>query len=119
MGWNALGMKTEAHYKDGGHCQNIPFNEIVQCLDDDTKRLLPHGFSPAPPSPAPPPGPSPGGNPPATCQTCFKMHCGAKLSSHECTQCLKDNQRRCASSCMPYPFGKAIQFFCGRTTAER
>lgn len=30
--WAALGNPTESHFADGGHCQNIPYADIVECL---------------------------------------------------------------------------------------
>jgi len=41
--WKSLGMKTESHYGSGGHCQIHSYSDIVTCLDDNTKRLLPNG----------------------------------------------------------------------------
>lgn len=119
--WTALGMKAETHFESGGHCQIHSFEEIVNCLDDGTKRLLPGG-SPGP-SPGPPPGPSPGpspGPPPspdqpsAACQSCFTQHCPKlhKTGSEACTKCAQANQMTCASKCMPYPFAKALSWFC-------
>merc|ERR1712190_383214 len=58
--WKALGMNAETHFGSGGHCQIHSFEDIVNCLDDGSKRLLPGGPIPTP-SPSPPsPGPSPG-----------------------------------------------------------
>jgi poly(3-hydroxybutyrate) depolymerase len=31
--WQKLGNPTESHFASGGHCQNIPYTDIVKCLD--------------------------------------------------------------------------------------
>lgn len=41
--WTNFSMKTEAHYMRGGHCKNIPYADIVNCLDDRSGRLLSSG----------------------------------------------------------------------------
>merc|ERR1711920_746586 len=64
--WKDLGMKVQTHFESGGHCQIHSFEEIVNCLDDGTKRLLPGG------SPSPSPSPD---QPPKACQDCFTQHC--------------------------------------------
>merc|ERR1719498_1110233 len=117
--WNALGMKTETHFADGGHCEIHSYEDIVTCLDDGTKRLItkdaPPGPTPAPtPAPAPtPPSPSPD-QPSAACQTCFTSACPNlhKMTSQACQSCLKANQQACSSSCKPFPFGEAMAWFC-------
>ncbi len=38
--WKAAGNRVEVHYNPGGHCQIHSFNDIIQCLDDGTGRLL-------------------------------------------------------------------------------
>lgn len=38
--WRQLGNREEHHYRPGAHCQFIPFDDIVACLDDGTGRLL-------------------------------------------------------------------------------
>jgi len=51
--WDSLGNKAETHFESGGHCQIHSFEEIVNCLDDSTGRLLPQGPLPvSAPSPA-------------------------------------------------------------------
>jgi len=30
--WPQLGNPSESHFADGGHCQNIPYSDIVSCL---------------------------------------------------------------------------------------
>lgn len=129
--WKAVGNKEEDHFGSGGHCQIHSFADIVNCLDDGTKRLLSDGPSPAPtpPSPTPPtptppsptptpspvpPSPSPD-QPPAACQKCFLDHCPSlhKAASEACRNCVTKNQWMCASSCAPYPFSKVSPWFCG------
>merc|ERR1712195_449648 len=47
--WPQLGNPSESHFASGGHCQNIPYEDIVKCLDIS-------GSSPTPtPSPRPHP----------------------------------------------------------------
>ena len=41
--WTKAGMKTEANYTAGGHCQTGSFEWIARCLDDGTGRLLGDG----------------------------------------------------------------------------
>lgn len=31
--WPQLGNPSESHFASGGHCQNIPYADIVTCLD--------------------------------------------------------------------------------------
>mmetsp|Transcript_42686 Transcript_42686/g.123488 ORF Transcript_42686/g.123488 Transcript_42686/m.123488 type:complete len:375 (+) Transcript_42686:3-1127(+) len=119
--WKSLGMKTESHYASGGHCQNIPYETIVNCLDDGTKRLVPSGVSPSPgpspgPHPGPSPAPSPGGGPPAKCQTCFETSCPNMhgTASDACRKCAQGSMGKCAGSCVPYPFQKALSWFCDK-----
>merc|ERR1712039_707727 len=47
--WPKLGNPSESHFASGGHCQNIPYEEIVKCL----------GISGSSPRPGPSPGPGP------------------------------------------------------------
>merc|ERR1712232_1333946 len=111
--WTSLGMKAESHFGSGGHCEIHSYAAIVNCLDDGTKRLLSDGPAPAPsPTPSPSPGPSPSG-PPQACQDCFVTNCGGARSGPGCQGCLQANQGTCASSCDPYPFADALQWFCG------
>merc|ERR1712072_1279387 len=101
-GWQALGMKAETHFADGGHCEIHSYEDIVTCLDDGTKRLV-AGGSPTPPSPTPPsptpPSPTPPspGQPPAACQKCFSDHCPNlhKTASAACQTCAKTHQGTC------------------------
>ena len=39
-GWLAAGMKSEASYHPGAHCQTHSYEWIAQCLDDGTGRLI-------------------------------------------------------------------------------
>ena len=38
--WSDAGMRSNASYTSGGHCQTASFTWIVECLDDNTGRLL-------------------------------------------------------------------------------
>jgi len=51
--WKVAGNKEENHFGSGGHCQIHSFADIVNCLDDGTKRLLSNGPSPTPIPPSP------------------------------------------------------------------
>merc|ERR1712232_645803 len=116
--WKDLGMKAETHFESGGHCQIHSFEEIVNCLDDGSKRLLSGGPiptpSPSPPSPGPSPGPpSPGPEPSQACQKCFVRHCGGTRPYLEpCKSCVQTNQQTCAPSCASYPFQELMAWFC-------
>merc|ERR1712190_385581 len=112
--WKQLGMNTETHFGDGGHCEIHSYQEIVTCLDDGTNRLTPNGPAPAPaPTPSPPPSPTPSpSEPPLACQHCFDSKCGSVRSSGECEDCVQGIQSQCASSCKPYPFRRALSWFC-------
>merc|ERR1712039_493298 len=113
--WTALGMKAESHFGTGGHCEIHSYAAIVNCLDDETKRLLPSGPAPAPsPGPTPPsPSPSPA-EPPQACQDCFDTRCGGTKKFHgPCQTCVESNQGNCSSSCAPYPFDKLLTWYCG------
>merc|ERR1711941_255515 len=87
--------------------------DIVTCLDDGTNRLVAGGSPPSPPSPTPPSPPSPD-QPSAACQKCFIDNCPHlhKAANAACNNCAKSHQKTCASSCKPYPFQKAVSWFC-------
>merc|ERR1711920_989959 len=125
-----LGNPSESHFASGGHCQNIPYEEIVKCLGISGSSPRPGpspGPGPAPsprprPSPTPQPSPSPGpspspSEPPAACQTCFLDGCAnlRKAGSSACQTCVRNHQGSCAGSCAPYPFQQAMSWFCGAT----
>jgi hypothetical protein len=116
--WPSLGNPSESHFAAGGHCQNIPYSSIIQCLG--LAGSVPPG--PAPPTPAPPaPTPSPSPDEPSTaCQKCFINHCPNlhKMANEACRSCAKQNQQTCASSCVPYPFPKAMSWFCGSSDIQ-
>jgi hypothetical protein len=38
--WLAAGMRSNASYSSGGHCQTHSYQWIAECLDDGTGRLL-------------------------------------------------------------------------------
>lgn len=38
--WSELGMAEEHIFTSGGHCEEIPYEKIISCLDDGTGRLL-------------------------------------------------------------------------------
>jgi len=133
--WPKLGNPSESHFASGGHCQNIPFSDIVKCLGIS-------GSSPRPPSPTPPmpPSPTPPSPPPsppsptppappsppspdvpsAACQKCFMDGCPNlhKTASAACTSCVKEYQMKCASSCEPCPFQKAMSWFCDKSSIQ-
>merc|ERR1711990_1259342 len=63
--WPQLGNPSESHFASGGHCQDIPYADIVKCLGISGSSPGP-GPAPTPrprPSPTPPPSPSPGPSP--------------------------------------------------------
>merc|ERR1711924_31685 len=76
--WPQLGNPSESHFASGGHCQNIPYSDIVSCLglDGSTPSPAPHPTpSPSPtpspvPTPSPAPSPIPGGEPSEECLQC-------------------------------------------------
>lgn len=124
--WPKLGNKVESHFASGGHCQNIPYSDIVKCLGIRGSSPRPPAPSPKPtpgphptptpgprPSPTPSPKPPPSDLPPAACQQCFKQGC-PKLqhASTECITCVKSHQGSCAKSCVPYSFQKAQSWYC-------
>merc|ERR1712176_1747262 len=109
--WPELGNPSEHHFASGGHCQNIPFSDIVSCL----------GISGSPrPTPKPVPTPGPSNLPPAACQTCFKSGCPQlkDTATQECYDCVKQHQGPCTSSCVPYPFGEAMSWYCDAKAVE-
>lgn len=124
--WPELGNPTESHFASGGHCQNIPYSDIVSCLGLTGSSPSPTPIptptpkptpvpSPAP-MPTPTPSPSPDG-PPAACQQCFQNGCPALqgTGSQDCEDCVNTHLGPCASSCAPYPFHQALTWFCGST----
>lgn len=114
--WTNLGMRAETHFESGGHCEIHSFAEIVNCLDDQTKRLLPNGPAPAP-SPSPTPAPSPSSDPPKACQDCLTSHCGGTpKQSDACTRCGTGSEGACTSSCNPYPYDNAVKWFCSQSS---
>jgi poly(3-hydroxybutyrate) depolymerase len=114
--WPQLGNPSESHFASGGHCQNIPHDDIVACLG--------LGGSPSPPTPAPtPPAPSPTPtptpspsptDPPVPCQQCFSSGCPQLKGSgaQECYDCAHLHQGPCTGACVPYPFGDLLSWFC-------
>ena len=38
--WTSLGNKVVGNFGKGGHCNIHSFEDIVQCLDDGTNRLI-------------------------------------------------------------------------------
>lgn len=131
--WPELGNPSEHHFASGGHCQNIPFSDIVSCLGISgsprpTPRPVPTPApTPAPtptpmPTPRPSPTPTPGPStlPPAACQTCFKSGCPQlkDTATQECYDCVKQHQGPCTSSCVPYPFGEAMSWYCDAKAVE-
>jgi hypothetical protein len=123
--WPKLGNPSESHFASGGHCQNIPYSNIVKCLgiSGSSPRPPSPGPSPSPtpsprphPTPRPSPSPSPSPDqPPAACQKCFMDSCPNlhKTAGTACQNCVKSHQGSCASSCAPYPFQKITSWFCG------
>lgn len=109
--WPKLGNPSESHFASGGHCQNIPYSAIVNCLGIAGASPSP-GPAPTPPAPTPP-SPSPD-RPSQSCQTCFLSHCSGlhKTASEACRTCVKQHQHQCASSCNRFPFAKAMSWFC-------
>merc|ERR1719453_1050757 len=62
--WPQLGNPSESHFASGGHCQNIPYADIVKCLGvagspSPSPSPTPPSPPPSPPSPTPPVPPSP------------------------------------------------------------
>jgi len=126
--WPQLGNPSESHFASGGHCQNIPYSDIVKCLDIGGSSPRPPSPSPSPSPPSPPrprptprPSPSPSPSPdepPAACQSCFMDGCPNlhKTAGTACTSCVRSHQHACANSCMPYPFVKTESWFCDAST---
>merc|ERR1712045_638440 len=120
-----LGYPSESHFASGGHCQNIPYSNIVKCLgiSGSSPRPPSPGPSPSPtpsprphPTPRPSPSPSPSPDqPPAACQKCFMDGCPNlhKTAGTACQNCVRSHQGPCASSCVPYPFQRITSSFCG------
>merc|ERR1719238_1343096 len=64
--WPQLGNPSESHFASGGHCQNIPYEDIVKCLDISGSSPTPTPTptpTPPPPAPSPPPSPPPSPSP--------------------------------------------------------
>merc|ERR1712217_884503 len=40
--WPKLGNPSESHFASGGHCQNIPYSDIVKCLGISTRPRKKH-----------------------------------------------------------------------------
>jgi hypothetical protein len=117
--WPELGNPSEKHFASGGHCQNIPYADIVSCLGiASSPKPSPPTPSPRPtpsPSPTPKPGPAPspvpGGEPSRDCLKCWQAACSAKQS--DCEECMKNNQDSCKGTCKPSLFGqKMMDWFC-------
>ena len=131
--WKMLGNKVETFFGSGGHCQIHSFNQILNCLDDGTGRLLSDGPLPvAPtPAPAPAPGPSPGPGPApgpgpgpapgpvsAAClAACAKVCPNLEGQGATCDACLKKHQWESTmlQACPPAPFSAVQSEFCGST----
>merc|ERR1712048_1402009 len=114
--WPALGNPSESHFASGGHCQNIPYSDIVACLGLGGSPSLPTPAPPVPsPTPAPTPHPRPSDEPSAACQQCFKSGCPQlqDTRAQECYDCVQRHQQSCASACIPYPFAQAQSWYCG------
>jgi len=95
--WPELGNPSESHFASGGHCQNIPYSDIVNCLGINGASPSPPSPGPSPPTPpSPSPSPSPSG-PPAACQQCFIDGCPNlhKAASTACSDCVKSHQQSC------------------------
>merc|ERR1712127_445154 len=109
--WPQLGNPSESHFASGGHCQNIPYEDIVTCLDIS-------GSSPTPtptPTPTPSPSPVPGGEPTEECLKCWQSACSATQT--DCNQCLLTNKDSCVATCKPSLFGqKMMDWFCDAQT---
>jgi len=115
--WPKLGNPSESHFASGGHCQNIPYSDIVKCLGVGGSAPRPSPPSPVPaptpsPSPSPSPSPIPGGEPSEECLECWQTACSA-VKQTGCQQCMKDNQDTCKPICKPALFGlKMMEWFC-------
>lgn len=133
--WPQLGNPSESHFASGGHCQNIPYSDIVTCLGvsgSPTPSPTPTP-SPAPtpspspspspsptPSPTPPPTPTPSDEPSAACQQCFSQGCPQlkDTGKQDCYDCVQQHQGSCSGSCVPYPFQKAESWYCDAKAVE-
>merc|ERR1711916_238389 len=113
--WPELGNPSESHFASGGHCQNIPYEDIVKCLDISGSSPTPTPTPPHPtppptpptPPPSPPPSPSPSPDEPSeSCKQCFRSVCPNMESSGSsgCTACVQAHQGPCTQSCVPFPF---------------
>jgi len=125
--WPELGNPSESHFASGGHCQNIPYSDIVACLGlggSPTPSPSPSPSpapSPAPvPTPTPSPAPTPSDEPSAECQQCFSQGCPElkDTAKQECYDCVKQHQGACTSSCVPFPFQKAMSWYCDAKAVE-
>jgi len=123
--WPQLGNPSESHFASGGHCQNIPYADIVTCLDISGSSPTPTPTptpSPQPtptpsptPTPTPSPSPVPGGEPSVECLKCWQSACSA--SQTDCNQCLSTNKDSCVAICKPSLFGqKMMDWFCDAQT---
>merc|ERR1719218_302747 len=71
--WPELGNPSESHFASGGHCQNIPYSDIVACLGLGGTPSPSPTPSPTPtpspvPTPTPSPAPTPSDEPSTQCQ---------------------------------------------------
>merc|ERR1711976_244810 len=108
--WPQLGNPSESHFASGGHCQNIPYEDIITCLGVGSSPSPAPTPSPSP-SPSPAPSPIPGGEPSAECLQCWQQACSAKQTA--CEQCMKSNKDSCIATCKPSLFGqKMMDWFC-------
>merc|ERR1712216_4627 len=80
--WPQLGNPSEKHFASGGHCQNIPYSDIVSCLglggSPTPSPTPPPAPTPHPtpvPTPMPSPAPTPSDEPSAACKQCFIQGC--------------------------------------------
>lgn len=115
--WPQLGNPSESHFASGGHCQNIPYSDIVDCLGVDsspapTPRPTPSPMPTPTPTPTPVPSPIPGGEPSEACLECWQDACSA-MKETNCMQCMKDSKDSCIPTCKPSLFGqKMMDWFC-------
>merc|ERR1712046_446225 len=83
-------------------------------------RLLPNGpITPSPsPTPGPAPSPSPGGDPPQECQDCMGQACGGTPKQTDiCRGCVHGLEATCSSTCDPFAFEDALEWFCSQPAA--
>jgi hypothetical protein len=125
--WPELGNPVESHFASGGHCQNIPYSDIVSCLGLGGSPTPSPTPSPVPtptpspmPSPSPSPAPMPSDEPSAACQQCFIQGCPElkDTARQECYDCIQQHQQSCSSSCVPYPFQQAESWYCDAKALE-